>query len=89
MNWRSTRPAGAIGAAACLRKTDWLFPQYREIGAFLVRGITGAQMGALWRGNLHGGLGFAAKCVAPISIPIGTQPLHAAQVPSLVRASNT
>jgi len=69
--------AAQIGAAACLRKTDWLFPQYREIGAFLVRGITGAQMGALWRGSWHGGLGFAAKCVAPISIPIGTQPLHA------------
>src|SRR4030095_5101528 len=26
--------AAQIGAAACLRKTDWLFPQYREIGAF-------------------------------------------------------
>lgn len=31
--------AAQIGAAACLRKTDWLFPQYRELGAFLVRGI--------------------------------------------------
>ena len=28
--------AAQIGAAACLRKTDWLFPQYREIGAFLI-----------------------------------------------------
>ena len=69
--------AAQIGAVACLRKTDWLFPQYREIGAFLLRGITGAQMGAVWRGSWHGGLGFTAKCVAPISIPIGTQPLHA------------
>lgn len=32
--------AAQVGAAACLRKTDWLFPQYREIGAFLLRGIT-------------------------------------------------
>src|SRR6187402_1796203 len=31
--------AAQVGAAACLRKTDWLFPQYRELGAFLVRGI--------------------------------------------------
>lgn len=30
--------AAQVGAAACLRKTDWLFPQYRELGAFLVRG---------------------------------------------------
>src|SRR6185312_10550671 len=65
--------AAQIGSAACLRKTDWLFPQYREIGAFLLRGITPAQMGAVWRGKWHGGLGFTEKCVAPI----GTHGLHA------------
>ena len=69
--------AAQVGSAACLRKTDWLFPQYREIGAFLVRGITPAQMGAVWRGRWHGGLGFTEKCVAPIAIPIGTHGLHA------------
>jgi 2-oxoisovalerate dehydrogenase E1 component alpha subunit len=69
--------AAQIGATACLRKTDWLFPQYREIGAFLLRGITPAQMGAVWRGRWHGGLGFTEKCVAPIAIPIGTHGLHA------------
>jgi pyruvate dehydrogenase E1 component alpha subunit len=69
--------AAQIGAAACLRKTDWLFPQYRELGAFLLRGITPAQIGAVWRGAWHGGLGFTDKCVAPIAIPIGTQGLHA------------
>jgi pyruvate dehydrogenase E1 component alpha subunit len=69
--------AAQVGAAACLRKTDWLFPQYREIGAFLLRGISPAQMAAVWRGKWHGGLGFTAKCCAPISIPIGTQGLHA------------
>lgn len=69
--------AAQIGTAACLPKTDWLFPQYREIGAFLLRGLTPAQIGAVWRGKWHGGLGFTEKCVAPISIPIGTQGLHA------------
>jgi 2-oxoisovalerate dehydrogenase E1 component alpha subunit len=69
--------AAQIGAAACLRKTDWLFPQYREIGAFLLRGIKPGQIGAVWRGKWHGGLEFTDKCVAPISIPIGTQGLHA------------
>jgi 2-oxoisovalerate dehydrogenase E1 component alpha subunit len=69
--------AAQIGSAACLRKTDWLFPQYREIGAFLLRGITPAQMGAVWRGRWHGGLGFTEKCVAPIAIPIGPHGLHA------------
>lgn len=69
--------AAQVGAAACLRKTDWLFPQYRELGAFLIRAITPAQMGAMWRGSWHGGLGFTDKRCAPISIPIGTQQLHA------------
>jgi 2-oxoisovalerate dehydrogenase E1 component alpha subunit len=69
--------AAQIGAAASVRKTDWLFPQYREIGAFLIRGITPAQMGAVWRGKWHGGLGFTEKCCAPIAIPIGTHGLHA------------
>jgi 2-oxoisovalerate dehydrogenase E1 component alpha subunit len=69
--------AAQIGTTACLQKTDWLFPQYREIGAFLLRGLTPTQIGAVWRGKWHGGLGFTEKCVAPISIQIGTQGLHA------------
>jgi pyruvate dehydrogenase E1 component alpha subunit len=69
--------AAQVGATASLRKTDWLFPQYRELGAFLVRGISPAQMGAVWRGRWHGGLEFTKKCCAPISIQIGTQGLHA------------
>ncbi|MCB0930676.1 MAG: pyruvate dehydrogenase (acetyl-transferring) E1 component subunit alpha [Mycobacterium sp.] len=69
--------AAQVGAAACLRKTDWLFPQYRELGAFLVRGIAPAQMAAVWRGSWHGGLHFTHKCCAPISIPIATHALHA------------
>jgi pyruvate dehydrogenase E1 component alpha subunit len=69
--------AAQIGAAACLRKTDWLFPQYRELGVFLVRGIAPAQMAAVWRGAWHGGLDFTQKCCAPIAIPIATQAPHA------------
>lgn len=68
--------AAQVGATGCLRKSDWLFPQYRELGALLVRGIAPAQLGAVWRGRWHGGLGFTEKCVAPIAIPIGTHGLH-------------
>ncbi len=69
--------AAQVGAVGCLRKSDWLFPQYRELGAFLVRGIAPAQMAAVWRGAWHGGLDFTGKCCAPISIPIATHALHA------------
>jgi pyruvate dehydrogenase E1 component alpha subunit len=69
--------AAQIGAAACLRKTDWMFPQYREVGALLVRGVTAPQIGAVWRGRWHGGLEFTKKCCAPLAIQIGTNGLHA------------
>ncbi|MBI3228061.1 MAG: pyruvate dehydrogenase (acetyl-transferring) E1 component subunit alpha [Mycolicibacterium cosmeticum] len=68
--------AAQVGAAACLRKTDWLFPQYRELGAFLARGIAPAQVGAVWRGSWHGGLSFTEKCCAPISIQMASHALH-------------
>jgi pyruvate dehydrogenase E1 component alpha subunit len=69
--------AAQIGAAACLRKTDWLFPQFRELGVFLVRGIAPAQLAAVWRGAWHGGLDFTSRCCAPIAIPIATHAVHA------------
>jgi 2-oxoisovalerate dehydrogenase E1 component subunit alpha len=69
--------AAQIGATACLRKTDWLFPQYRELGVFILRGIRPGHIGACWRGTWHGGLEFTKKCCAPMAIPIGTHALHA------------
>src|SRR5690606_24391868 len=69
--------AAQVGAAACLRDIDWLFPQYRELGAFLTRGITPQQLAEVWRGRWHGGSGFTAKRCAPIAIPIATHTLHA------------
>src|SRR5690606_27185087 len=69
--------AAQVGCAAALRDTDWLFPQYRELGVYLSRGIPRAGVGLMWRGAWHGGSGFMDRCVAPMSIPVGTQALHA------------
>jgi pyruvate dehydrogenase E1 component alpha subunit len=69
--------AAQVGCAAALRGDDWLFPQYRELGCFVVRGIDPAGIGLMWRGAWHGGLGFVERAVAPMSIPIGTHALHA------------
>ncbi len=69
--------AAQVGAAAALRDTDWLFPQYRELGAYVVRGIDPGGVGLAWRGSWHGGLGFVERAVAPICIPIGTNAPHA------------
>lgn len=69
--------AAQVACAAAVRDDDWLFPQYRELGAFLVRGIDPGGIGLAWRGTWHGGLGFVERAVAPMSIPIGTHALHA------------
>jgi 2-oxoisovalerate dehydrogenase E1 component alpha subunit len=69
--------AAQVGCASALRDTDWLFPQYRELGAFLVRGIDPGGLGLAWRGTWFGGLGLVERCVAPICISVGTHALHA------------
>jgi 2-oxoisovalerate dehydrogenase E1 component alpha subunit len=67
-----------VGAATALRSTDWLFPQYRELGALLVRGIPPEALGQMWRGACYGGVDVTDYCVAPVNISIGTHALHAA-----------
>ena len=69
--------AAQIGCASALRDTDWMFPQYRELGAFLHRGVDPGGIGLSWRGTWNGGLGFVERCIAPICIAIATQTLHA------------
>lgn len=69
--------AAQVGCVSALRDDDWLFPQYRELGAFVVRGIDPGGIGLMWRGTWHGGLGLVERAVAPMSIPIGTHALHA------------
>jgi 2-oxoisovalerate dehydrogenase E1 component alpha subunit len=69
--------AAQVGCTAALRDTDWLFPQYRELGAFLQRGIDPVGVGLMWRGAWHGASGLVQNAVAPISIPVGSHSLHA------------
>ena len=69
--------AAQVGAASALRDTDWMFPQYRELGAFIVRGVDPGGLGLTWRGTWNGGLGLVERCIAPICISIGTNTLHA------------
>ncbi|MCU1494080.1 MAG: pyruvate dehydrogenase component, alpha subunit [Acidimicrobiaceae bacterium] len=69
--------AAQVGITSATRDNDWLFPQYRELGAFVVRGVDPAGIGHMWRGMAHGGTGLIEKCCAPITIPIGTHAPHA------------
>jgi 2-oxoisovalerate dehydrogenase E1 component alpha subunit len=67
-----------VGAATALRSTDWLFPQYRELGVLHVRGVPPETLGHMWRGEVYGGVDVTDLCVAPVNISIGTHAPHAA-----------
>jgi len=70
--------AAQVGCAHAIEATDWLFPTYRELGLLLHRGIDVGAIGLMWRGATNGVAGMTERRIAPLSIPIGTQVLHAA-----------
>jgi pyruvate dehydrogenase E1 component alpha subunit len=69
--------AAQVGAAYAVEVGDWFFPQYRELGAWVVRDIDPVGVSFMWRGMGHGGKGLIEGGSAPMSIPIGTHALHA------------
>lgn len=69
--------AAQVGSAAALRSDDWVFPQYRELGVFVRRGMDVAAMSRFWRGSWHSGHEPVSTRCAPLCIPIATQTLHA------------
>lgn len=64
-----------IGSQICLEKTDWIFPAFREFGLCYLHGQPLEKIYLYWMGNEWGSNTDA--CVAPVSIPVGSHPLHA------------
>lgn len=64
-------------SAAALQEGDWLVPSYREMGAMMLRGIPLSVLYRYWMGDEWGNAFPAALNVLPVSIPVGSQPLHA------------
>ncbi len=69
--------AAQVGSAWALRDEDWIFPSYRELGAAVVRGVDPADLLHLFRGTWLSDHDPYAHNFALLSIPIGTQALHA------------
>jgi pyruvate dehydrogenase E1 component alpha subunit len=70
--------ANSIGALMALRPDDWFAPAFRELGGMLVRGISLKQYYLYWLGNEAAN--FLPKDtfrMMPISVPVGSQMLHA------------
>jgi 2-oxoisovalerate dehydrogenase E1 component alpha subunit len=69
--------AAQTGSAAALGEGDWVFPQYRELGVLVHRGVDPVEIGLLWRGSQHGSRQMVERRCAPLSVPIATHALHA------------
>ena len=70
--------AAQVGSAFTLGEADWVFPSYREMGAALVRGVDPGSILHLFRGTWLSNHDPYASHFGLLSIPIGTQALHAA-----------
>ncbi len=66
-----------IGSAYALQKGDWVFPAFREIAATLMMGISLKNFYLYWMGNEMGSRAPEGINVMPVSVPVGSQTLHA------------
>ncbi len=69
--------AAQVGSAAAMAKGDWLVPAFRELGAWLLRGVDLERVYLYWYGNELGSQFPEDVRVLPISVPIASQLQHA------------
>jgi pyruvate dehydrogenase E1 component alpha subunit len=69
--------ASQVGAAATLRKSDWMVPSFRETAAMLLRGWPIEKLLLMFAGYLEGGQPDEHQNDLPITIPVATQMPHA------------
>jgi pyruvate dehydrogenase E1 component alpha subunit len=70
--------ANSVGALMAVRPDDWFVPAFREFGGMLVRGVSLKQYYLYWFGN-EAANHFPLETfhMMPISVPVGSQMLHA------------
>lgn len=76
----STRGQEAVfvGVGKALDKKDILVPYYRDMGTLLQRGVKLTTIFLYWGGDERGNNWSADSQDFPFSVPVGSQPLHAA-----------
>lgn len=69
-----------VAAGAVMRHDDWLVPAFRELGAYLAKGVTMKEI-FMFNMGFEDGMRFTgANHVLPFSVPIASQLLHAAGI---------
>ncbi len=76
----STRGQEAVfvGVGSALEKKDIFVPYYRDMGTLIQRGVTLSQILLYWGGDERGNCFAKDNHDFPFSVPVGSQPLHAA-----------
>lgn len=69
--------AAQVGSGYALSKDDWVFPSFRETGALYMKGVSFKDIFLYWMGNEAGQKVPPDVPVFPVSVPVGTHPLHA------------
>jgi len=69
--------AAQVGSAAAMAAGDWLVPAFRELGAWLTRGVDLERVYLYWYGNEFGSKFPEDVRVLPIAVPIASQLQHA------------
>lgn len=69
-----------IGAMACLTKDDWMVPSFREAAAALFRGAPPKNILLYVAGDERGNVVDGPQHDLPVSIPVGSQIIHAAGI---------
>ena len=66
-----------VGVGMAMGKNDWLFPSFRETGVFIIRGVPIENFFLVFMGSEKGNSMPKGCNSFPISVPVGTQMLHA------------
>jgi pyruvate dehydrogenase E1 component alpha subunit len=69
-----------VGSASTLKKGDWVFPAFRELGTALMMEIPLKTIFLYWMGYEEGSRAPEGINVLPVCIPVGTHLLHAVGV---------
>jgi pyruvate dehydrogenase E1 component alpha subunit len=69
--------AGLVASVLPLQPQDWMVTSYRETGAMWMHGAPLKLLSLYWMGNEFGSHMPEGVRVLPVSIPVGTHPLHA------------
>jgi len=69
--------ASQIGSALAIRKSDWIFPSFREMAVYITMGYPLHKLFQYWSGDERGIAPPQDLNIFPLCIPVGTQVPHA------------